>query len=63
MTDNQSVTEQEDENNEQVLLFCTDCDREFWFGISDVVFFQLQGLNNVPKRCDACEEAFLLTAV
>jgi hypothetical protein len=44
-------------------LFCTDCDEEFLFGISDVVFSQLQGLNNVPKRCQACEEAFLLAAV
>jgi hypothetical protein len=62
MTDTSGL-KQEDDDSEQVLLFCTDCDEEFLFGISDVVFSQLQGLNNVPKRCQACEEAFLLAAV
>lgn len=59
---NTTGKKQEDNDSDKILLFCADCETEFWFDVTDVVFSQLQGLNNIPKRCEACEAALLLIA-
>jgi hypothetical protein len=53
------MTDQLTESEESLLIFCADCDEEFSFPLTDSVFEDFQGLNCLPKRCTACEQALL----